>query len=84
MRYYLIICRSVTYAQRAQKALEEAGIRSRMLRSPKGLTERGCAYALQVKPSLFSKALTCLYEKNIKPYRAFAYDGKSYTEVRMS
>ncbi len=31
---YLIMCRSLTYAQRVSNALERAGISARVLRSP--------------------------------------------------
>ena len=35
MVYYLIVCRSLTYAQRTASALERAGITAHILRSPK-------------------------------------------------
>mgnify|MGYP001862318501 CR=1 FL=1 len=35
MVYYLILCRSLTYAQRTASVLERAGIAARVLRSPK-------------------------------------------------
>ena len=34
MVYYLIVCRSLTYAQRTASALERAGITAHILRSP--------------------------------------------------
>ena len=39
MEYYLILARSVTYAQRMQKTLDRAGIRCRIFRAPRDLTE---------------------------------------------
>ena len=45
VEHYLIIARSVTYAQRMQRVLGRAGIRSRIFRAPRDLTDRGCAYA---------------------------------------
>ena len=48
MEYDLIIARSVTFAQRMQKALEQAGIRCRIFRAPRDLTDLGCAYAVQI------------------------------------
>lgn len=35
MLYYLIVCRSLTYAQRTASALERAGITAHIMRSPK-------------------------------------------------
>lgn len=43
MLYYLIVCRSLTYAQRTAAALERAGITARILRSPKSVAGRGAA-----------------------------------------
>mgnify|MGYP000645688303 CR=1 FL=1 len=43
MEHYLIIARSVTYAQRMQRALGQAGIRSQIYRAPRDLTDMGCA-----------------------------------------
>ena len=41
MEYYLILARSVTYAQRMQKTLDRAGIRCRIFRAPRDLTDLG-------------------------------------------
>ena len=35
MLYYLIVCRSLTYAQRTAAALERTGITARVIRSPR-------------------------------------------------
>ena len=41
----------VTIAQRMQRALARSGIRSRIFRAPRDLTDRGCAYARLLYPS---------------------------------
>ena len=43
MVYYLIVCRSLTYAQRTASALERAGITAHILRSPKMISGEGAA-----------------------------------------
>jgi hypothetical protein len=48
VEHYLIIARSVTHAQRMERALERAGIRAQLFRAPMELTNRGCAYAVQI------------------------------------
>ena len=45
MIYYLIVCRSLTYAQRTAAVLERAGITARILRAPKSIAGEGCSYA---------------------------------------
>ena len=46
MTQYLIMCRSLTYAQRAQKILERAGLSSGVVKAPQGLNTSGCGYAV--------------------------------------
>ena len=50
MEYDLILARSVTYAQRMQRALNRAGIRSQLFRAPRDLTDLGCAYVVRIGP----------------------------------
>ena len=47
MDYYLILARSVTYAQRMQRALERTGIHCQIARAPRDMTDLGCAYILR-------------------------------------
>ena len=49
MKAYLITFRSITYAQRAESALQRQGIRGTVRRTPRWMEERGCGYALEVK-----------------------------------
>ena len=41
VEHYLILARSVTYAQRMQMVLERRGIRCRIARAPRDLTDLG-------------------------------------------
>ena len=45
---YLIMCRSLTYAQRVANALERGGIPARILRSPEELSPAGCSYSVKI------------------------------------
>ncbi len=46
MEKYLIMCRSMTHAQRSQRLLERNGIMSSLIKAPVNLTRSGCGYAL--------------------------------------
>lgn len=46
MEKYLIMCRSMTHAQRSQRLLERNGIMSSVIKAPTALTHSGCGYAL--------------------------------------
>ena len=52
----IIMCRSLTYAQRASSALERAGITAMVARAPQELTNRGCGYCVKVSPRRFLDA----------------------------
>jgi NADH/NAD ratio-sensing transcriptional regulator Rex len=58
--YYLIICRSLTYAQRSAKALERAGITAVVMKTPKDITTEGCGYCVKVSEKRLTQALTVL------------------------
>ena len=82
MEHYLIIARSVTYAQRMQRALGQAGIRCRIFRAPRDLTDLGCAYAVQIQAADLSRALTALHRASLDPVQIFMTQQKGlYREV---
>ena len=82
MLYYLIVCRSLTYAQRTAAALERAGITARFFRPPMGLTDRGCSYAVRIADGYLPTALERLRAEGLLPMRVF-YAGSdgSFSEV---
>ena len=56
MKYYFVTFRSVTYAQRGESLLRNAGIRCAVQRTPKWMEEQGCGYSLRVR---HSQAVRC-------------------------
>ena len=48
MKFYYITFRSVTYAQRGERVLTEAGIHCTIQRTPKWMESQGCGYALRI------------------------------------
>lgn len=82
MLYYLILCRSLTHAQRTAAALERAGVFTRILRSPKSISSEGCSHCVRVKRSDLDTVLIILRRAGLEPKRVFAaqHDG-SYTEI---
>ena len=81
MEHYLIIARSVTYAQRMQRVLGRAGIRSRIFRAPRDLTDRGCAYAVQIQAGELAATLAALHPASLDPVQVFLSQRGSYQEV---
>jgi len=80
--HYLIIARSVTYAQRMQRALAGEGVRCQIFRAPRELTELGCAYALRISVPDLIPALSVLHRESFNPVQIFLYQKGLYQEVR--
>jgi len=45
---YIFMCRSLTYAQRASRALERAGISGFVGKAPQSVSGNGCGYCVSV------------------------------------
>ena len=75
MLYYLIICRSLTYAQRTAAALERVGIPARILRSPKSIAGEGCSHSVKVAQRDLTEALRVLRQAALTPKRIFIATG---------
>ncbi len=65
MVYYLIMCRSLTYAQRINSALERSGIEATVIRSPASISPAGCGYSVQVGERRLSQALSVLNREGL-------------------
>ena len=81
MEHYIILARSVTYAQRMQKSLSRAGVRCQIFRPPRDLTDLGCAYAVRVAVSVLPEVLTALHRDDLNPVQIFLYQQGQYQEV---
>lgn len=84
MVYYLIICRSLTYAQRTARVLERVGITAHIMRAPKSIAGEGCSHGVKISERRLPDALTVLARTGLTPSRVFLLspDG-TYQEVRM-
>ena len=84
MLYDLIVCRSLTYAQRTAAALERTGITARVLRSPKSIAGEGCSHFVKISQRSLPEALLVLQRADLTPKRIFITAGAgSYQEVEL-
>ena len=81
MEHYLILTRSVTYAQRIQRVMTGAGIRCQMFRAPRELSDSGCGYALKLNGASLAGALNAIYGAGLGPVQVFLYQQGMYREV---
>ncbi len=75
MLYYLIVCRSLTYAQRTAAALERTGITARILRSPRSVAGEGCSHSVKISQRRLPDALRVLERAGLSPKRVFVTAG---------
>jgi voltage-gated potassium channel Kch len=84
MVYYLIICRSLTYAQRTAAALERAGIAAYVLRAPKSISTAGCTHCVKISQRSLSASLLALNKVGLSPQRIYVTEGDgSFREVKL-
>jgi hypothetical protein len=76
--YYLLLCKSITYAQHAARALERAGITALVMRAPQRIAAEGCVYCVRVSGRHMPDALVAVKNAGISGVRVFAQyaDGK--------
>ena len=84
MVYYLIICRSLTYAQRTANVLERYGISAYIMRTPRTLAGEGCSHAVKVSQRRLPDAMRVLSRTGLSPQRLFVLEADgSYREVAL-
>lgn len=78
---YLIMCRSLTSAQRAASTLEKRGITATIIKAPQGISTSGCGYALSLY-KYFEEASKLLKNNGMLTGKRFISAGNGeYTEV---
>lgn len=50
MKFYYVTFRSVTFAQKAERALKRSGVDCSIQRTPRELSQRGCGYCIRLRP----------------------------------
>ncbi len=76
MEYCIIMCRSLTYAQRALRLLERENIRARISKAPQGVTPEGCSYGVRLSMVNLQRAGAILGMNGIPTGRIYRLDGK--------
>lgn len=68
---YILMCKSLTYAQRSARTLERAGITSTVSKAPSKTSKNGCAYCIKVSARVRAEALSILNNAGIPPSRVY-------------
>lgn len=77
-----ILAKSVTYAQRLMRVLQAQGIRARMTKSPKSISNAGCGHAVVVRNGNVNEILSYIVGAGLPPFRIFTTeDGTIFQET---
>ena len=80
MTTYCITFRSVTLAQRGDRALAAAGQHCSLARTPRWMEERGCGYGVEVKCADLGAALEALRREKIPFRKSYLLHGDGVVE----
>ena len=73
MEQNLIMCRSLTYTQRAMRILERGGVTVSLVKVPQTVSLTGCSYGLRVPARKLQFCLHLLREQNQSFGKVFRY-----------
>lgn len=79
--YYLLLCRSLTYAQRAEKLLGRKGLSAAIIKAPKEAAVNGCSYCVRIPERHKARALAILEGGDLMPQRVYEQSDGIITEV---
>lgn len=65
------MCKSLTYAQRASRALERIGITAIVTKAPKSATGQGCNYCVKISEKNLIRSISTLKDAGLGPSRIF-------------
>ena len=74
--HYIILCRSLTQAQRAARLLEGGGIFASVTKAPQSANPRGCSYGVKVGERNVHAALSLLRGAGVRTGAVFALDAR--------
>ncbi len=84
MSDYVIVCRSLTYAQRGVRVLTMAGFSGNIRRTPSEIAKEGCSYSIFLRKADIGYAVYLLRRSGIEPRKVYKYsNGGSLEEVTL-
>ena len=79
----LIVLRSVTYAQRAKRILEKAGISAYVIKPDASLIGNGCGFAVKVSEGYLAETLDILKKQGFEISKLYVSSNGGYRELRV-
>ena len=73
--HYILMCRSLTLAQRAARVLQRAGMFAAVTKAPQSANPGGCTYGVKIAQRNLSAALTQLEQAGIQVLKVLEQTG---------
>ncbi len=80
MKSFFITFRSITMAQKAERAFARAGYSCLMRRTPRWMEERGCGYGVEVKVPELNTGLAVLQREKLPFRKSYLLHGDGVVE----
>ena len=80
--HYILMCRSMTTAQKAVRVLQNAGIFASAAKAPQSANPGGCTYGAKVAARNLNSAMAQLERAGITVLKVIEVNGTSSREVR--
>ena len=81
MQYYIIMLRSLTYAQRAARTLERMGFFVSVTKAPQELAQTGCHYGVKIRAAGLDDALAVLEKAGYRIGQIIGLDDRGKASV---
>lgn len=81
--HYILMCRSMTAAQKAVRLLQRAGIYAAVAKAPQSANPGGCTYGAKVADRNVYAAAEILGRAEIKVQKILAIEGGIVREVQL-
>ncbi len=78
---FILMCRSLTVAQRASRALQRGGIYAVVAKAPQSANPEGCTYGVKIAERNLSAAQMLLHHNGIRVEKVLELNNGSFREV---
>ena len=80
--HYILMCRSLTLAQRASRVLQRSGIFAAVTKAPQSANPGGCTYGVKIAQRNLAAAQARLEQANIQILKILEQTGPAGHEVQ--
>ena len=80
--HYILMCRSLTLAQRAARILQRSGMFAAVTKAPQSANPGGCTYGVKIAQRNLAAALAQLEQADIQVQKILEQTGPTAREVR--